>query len=297
MELFDMQFKDLINAETWIARYRLPAWRAVVAVLFLAWLGNSPLADVSITQLANEGVMITDGEARILIDAMVVEPYSVYGGLSEEALLRFEQRSGPFSDIDLMLVSHRHHDHNQPEFACRFIQGSGRTELASSSQVLGLMREKCRQFMTTSNRVNEISPRYGEPHIIEMDNARITIFPLSHGSGKYARLENYGHLIEIGGMNVLHIGDAAMDPKDFITAGLDQIEVDIALIPFWYFQPGPGGALLGGILNAPHKIAVHIPPGEMEEVKAHVRASFPLVTILEKPLDLTRFTATDRQPR
>ena len=290
-----MQFKDLINAEAWIGRCRLPPRQAVVAVLFLAWLGNSPLADVSITQLANEGVMITDGKTRILIDAMVVEPYSVYGGLSEEALLQFEQLSGPFSDVDIMLVSHRHHDHNQPRFACNFIQASERTELVSSSQVIGLMREKCRQFMTTSPRVTEISPQYGEPHIIEMDNARITIFPLSHGSGKYARLENYGHLIEIGGMKVLHIGDAAMEPADFIKAGLDQIEVDVALIPFWYFQPGPGGALLGGILNAPHQIAVHIPPGEMEEVKTHVKGSFPLVTILEKPLDQAGFTATAPQ--
>jgi L-ascorbate metabolism protein UlaG (beta-lactamase superfamily) len=287
-----MQFKDLINAEAYICRSRLFMQQAVTAAFLLAWVGGSPFADVSITQLANEGVMITDGKTRILIDAMVVEPYSIYGGLPDEVLPLFEQLSGPFSGIDLMLVSHRHHDHNQPRFACQFMQDSLATELVSSSQVLGLMREKCRQFLTTSPRVREIDPQYGEPHVIEQENARITIFPLSHGTGKYARLENYGHLLEIGDMKVLHVGDAAMDPADYIKAGLDNIDIDVALIPFWYFQPGPGNQLVNRFLAAPHKIAVHIPPGEMDEVKAYMGESFPLVTILENTLDQASFTAT-----
>jgi L-ascorbate metabolism protein UlaG (beta-lactamase superfamily) len=287
-----MQFKDLINAEAYICRSRLFMQQAVTAVFLLAWVGGSPFADVSITQLANEGVMITDGKTRILIDAMVVEPYSIYGGLPDEVLPLFEQLSGPFSGIDLMLVSHRHHDHNQPRFACQFMQDSLATELVSSSQVLGLMREKCRQFLTTSPRVREIDPQYGEPHLIELENARVTIFPLSHGTGKYARLENYGHLLEIGDMKVLHVGDAAMDPADYIKAGLDNIDIDVALIPFWYFQPGPGNQLINRFLAAPHQIAVHIPPGEMDEVKAYMGESFPLVTILENTLDQASFTAT-----
>ena len=84
-------------------------------------------ADITITQLANEGVIVSDGETRIMIDGMVVEPYSVYGGLPAEAATLFEEASGAFAQVDLALASHRHHDHNQPRFACQFMEQSAGT--------------------------------------------------------------------------------------------------------------------------------------------------------------------------
>jgi L-ascorbate metabolism protein UlaG (beta-lactamase superfamily) len=252
-------------------------------------------ADVMVTQLANEGVILSDGETRVMIDGMVVETYSVYGGLDATAAAAFGQASGAFGGIDLALSSHRHHDHNQPAFACQFLQASEETKFISSPQVLGLMREKCRQLVTNSPRVEEIVPQYGEPVTLSHDDVTITVFPLSHGTRKYAKIQNYGHLVELGGMKVLHIGDAAMDKADFQKAGLDQIELDIVLIPFWFFQPGPGADVIRQYMDAPLKFAVHIPPGEMEEVKAHMDENFPQVMILEGPLQEVSFSSTGRQ--
>jgi L-ascorbate metabolism protein UlaG (beta-lactamase superfamily) len=270
--------------------------RALAEAVLGCLLCGPLLADITITQLANEGVIIEGGQTRIMIDGMVVEPYSVYGGLPATAIPRFEAAGGDFAEIDLALVSHRHHDHNQPRFACAFMQASDRTRLESSAQVLGLMREKCRDFVTTSPRIREIDPRYGAPHVIEESEVRVTVFPLSHGTRKYARIQNYGHLVEIGGMNVLHIGDAAMDPADFERAGLAEQRLDVALIPFWFFQPGPGAGVIEGYLDAPVKIAVHIPPGEMEEVRTYMAEAYPGVVILEQPMEKMRFSAAPPPP-
>ena len=289
-----MQFKDLTRADKPQDCCRIATRHAVMTLLMLFGMVSPLAADITLTQLANEGVMITDGQTLILIDGMVVEPYSVYGGLPPETIPMFEQVSGPFSGVDLVLVSHRHHDHNQPRYACQFMQNSAGAKFVSSSQVIGLMREKCRTFMTTSPRVTEINPQYGEPHVMQLGTARVTVFPLSHGTRKYARIQNYGHLVEIGGMTVLHIGDAAMDPTDFARAGLDKMEIDVVLIPFWFFQPGPGSQVVTEFLDAPNKIAVHIPPGEMQEVTTHMSENFPEVMILQTPLDQARFSATDQ---
>lgn len=258
-----------------------PAVKAALLLALVFGAGHKALADVTITQLANEGAIITDGQTRVMIDGMVVEPYSVYAGLPDQAAAHFEQVTGPFAGIDLVLASHRHHDHNQPAFACDFMQSSSGSKLYTSAEVIGLMRERCRPFVTGSERVVAIDPQPGEAVVIEEGGARVSVFRLSHGKRKYAKIENFGHLVELGGVTVLHIGDAAMDPLEFERAGLADAKPDVAFIPIWFFQPGPGEPLIREFLDAPLKIAVQVPPGEVDEAKRYLAEKFPGVMLLE----------------
>jgi L-ascorbate metabolism protein UlaG (beta-lactamase superfamily) len=266
--------------------------KLVVPVLFAVSMATQVLqADVIVTQLANEGVILSDGgENQVMIDGMVTEPYSIYGGLPADALALYSKASGPFAGIDLALVSHQHHDHNQPAAACQFMQKSSGTLLVSSQQVVDLMHEKCRAFAVAGPRIKIIDPQYGQPEVVQVGDAKVKVIRLSHGGGKYAVLQNFGVIVEIGGMRVLHVGDADMDAADFIRAGVHSEDIDVALLPFWYFAPGPGGELVSTYINAPHKIANHIPPGEMAETKEYMQGAYPDVVILEKPLDQVTFS-------
>ena len=238
-------------------------------------------ADVSITQLANEGALISDGHSRVMIDGMVVEPYSIYAGLPPQAAADFSNVSGPFADIDLVLASHRHHDHNQPAFACEFMQKSRGSTLVTSAEVIGLMREKCRPFVTGSERVKAIDPQVRAPVVIEEGGARVTVYRLSHGKRKYAKIDNFAHLVELGGVRVLHIGDGAMDPEAFEAAGLAGVEADVVFIPVWFFRPGPGAAVVEAYLDAPIKIAVQVPPDEVAEAREYLDENHPGVKLLQ----------------
>lgn len=267
------------------------------AACLLVAVPASVHADVVITRLANEGVIIEDGVAtRVMIDGLVVEPYSIYGGLPDGLQPQFEQATGPFSGIDLALASHRHHDHNQPAHACTFLQRSTATLFAGSIQVMDLMREKCRSFTQSSPRIRVIDAAYDRPETWHAEAATVTAFPLSHGSGRVATVQNFGFVVELGGMRVLHVGDAAMEPADFQRAGIEHLDIDVALIPFWFFQPGPGGAILEQFLEVPHRIAVHIPPAELDEVRTLLRAEYPEVVVLENVLDQVRFEAIPASP-
>jgi L-ascorbate metabolism protein UlaG (beta-lactamase superfamily) len=257
--------------------------RAVSALILVFGLGTAA-ADVNLQQLANGGVSIDDGVTRVIIDGLVVEPYAIYAGLPAEAVDDFERVEGAFGGIDLALASHRHHDHNQPAFACEFLQASDATRLVTSAEVIGLMREKCRAFVTSSERVVAIDPQPGAPVVLEEGDVRVTVFRLSHGKRKYANIENFAHLVEANGVRLLHIGDAAMDPDAFEQAGLGGLDVDVAFIPVWFFQPGPGQAVIEAFLDAPRKFAVQVPPDEAFEARAYLAEKYPEALLLD-PLD------------
>ena len=61
----------------------------IKAPAFSAWLLAGlcfqAAADVTVIQLANEGAVISDGQTRVMIDGMVVDSYSIYGGLQPHA--------------------------------------------------------------------------------------------------------------------------------------------------------------------------------------------------------------------
>jgi len=280
----------LFSVQTGVRLITTRLSHAVCCLMMAMFCCANAQAEVIVQQLANQGYLLSDGKStKIMVDGMVVEPYSVYGGLPAELIPAFNDASGPFANINLILVSHQHHEHNQPEYACQFMQKSNNAILATSSQVVDLMREKCRPFVTSSPRVQIIDPQYDEVESLQVGDASVSAFLLTHGGGKYEHLKNFGQLIEMGGMRILHLGGAAMEQADFKRAGVAAMKVDVAIIPFWYFQPGPGGGMIRRYLTAKHMIATHIPPGEMAEVKAYLKVEYPKVLILENVLDEARF--------
>lgn len=257
--------------------------RAIGVGWVLCTVSVAALAEVKITQLANEGVIIDHETTRIMIDGMVVEPYALYGGLPPDLEQQFRQARGLFAGIDLALASHRHHEHNQPEFACMMMQRNPLLRMVTSPQVVDLMRERCRDISTNVSRVRMVDPQYGDPLAVKEGDAKVTIYRLSHGTRKYARLQNLGHLVEVGGVKILHIGDAAMTPNDFEIAGFHEMQLDVALVPFWFFQPGPGMELVNRFMNARQLYAVHIPPSEVAEVSEYLLENFPQVRVMAAP--------------
>ena len=270
--------------------------KGLLAVALAVVPGAQARADATVTTLANQGVVVSDGTTRVMVDGLVVEPYALYGGLPEDGARLFRTLEGPFADIDLVLVSHRHHEHNQPAFACQFMQGSPRAHLATSAQVIGLMREKCRAFMTSSPRVQTIDPQPDRVVRLTRGGARVTVFPLSHGKRKYARIQHYGHLVELGGVTVLHVGDAALDPAVFAGSILQDVAVDVALIPYRFFEPGVGAAIVRDYMDAPLKIAVHIPPEERDEIAAWLAETNPDVRVPPGPFAVYPVSAPAERP-
>ncbi len=248
-------------------------------------------ADVKVTFLGNEGVLLEADSGKIMIDGFIQESYAIYDGLTESAGRQLAAASGPFSNITIALASHRHFDHFQPDPACRFMRASPSTLIVTSPEVVALAKDRCRAFAPSHRNLQQVIPALGVPHQVKRNGLTVEIFPLSHGSGKYAAIQNYGHLVTLGGMTVIHIGDAAMDSKDFILANLQNRQIDIALIPYWFLVQSSGRLLVEQYLNATHKIAVHIPPKEQEQVRQILAKEMPQVLMFDQRMETRTFTA------
>ena len=262
---------------------------AFAFLLFMTALAVSPAvaANLEVTYLANEGFLLKSGDSAVLIDAFVTEPYSNFAFMPEEVASQLVSAAAPFDDIDIALVSHMHRDHFQPKPAAKFLAASKETVLASSRDVVDALQEQT--GTAGAERVFVELPKPGERSTRSAGDVRVEFLRLSHGSGRFASIQNLGHIIHLGGKTVLHLGDAARDADNFAAYDLPEREIDIAILPYWYFETESGRQMIRDHLHARHTIAAHIPPAELEKTRAGLRERFPKVVVLGACLDSQSF--------
>lgn len=258
-------------------------------ILALSLATNAIAEGVQITFLGNQGYLLSDGKDKILIDGFLGESYAIFEDLDSQAKLAMSKATGEFSGIDIGLASHRHFEHFQPDTACAFLKSSKATLMISSSQVITILRERCKPFAKTHANIQVVKLRPGVPTVVSRDKVKVEIIPLSHGVGKYATLQHYGHLMTVADKTILHIGDAAAAPADYIAAGLQNRKLDVVIAPYTYFLRPSGKLILSQYLNAETKIVGHIPPKEKAEITAAIAKNYPSAVFFEQRMSTKTF--------
>jgi len=267
--------------------------------------GDAAAFTLDVHALANEGFLLRAGDDAVLIDAFVIRPHSVYGWLRGEARKRLEDGAEPFAGVDLALVSHRHRDHFQPEPARQFLASNPDCVLATSPQVLDdLWKEPAADEGTEASeeaaheaaeidrtKVRDVLPEPGEERRLEVGGITVDVLRLSHGSTRFARIQNLAHVITLGGVTALHIGDAAMEPANFEPYRLASRGIDVVFVPYWYFEDANGRAIIEEHFRPARLIACHIPPTELRAVTTRLSA-FPDVIVPQSPLELVQIQNT-----
>lgn len=232
--------------------------------------------ELELTYLANEGFLLRSGQDAVLIDAFVAEPYAGYTALPPNLLEQMLAPRAPFAGVTVTLASHIHRDHFQVETAVLYLGANPGSLLASSPDVVGSLLDAGPQLQ---DRVESILPEEGESITRVWGSIRVDFLRLSHGSGEFASLQNLGHFIHIGGWKILHVGDAESGVARFGEYDLAGRDLDVALIPYWYFSSESGRRVLEGDLAARTRIAVHIPAPELDDVRKELGGTHPDVIV------------------
>ena len=245
--------------------------------LLLSWSALASAEPVlEIQHLANEGLLLRSGETAVLVDAFIPEKtYGRYAGLAPETWQAMLAAQGDFASVRLALVSHVHTDHFQPDAALAFLTRHPETELVSTAQVVDALAGE-EGAAAVLARVEAVETGGIDFSISAHAGIRVEFLRLKHG-GEFEDIQNLGHLLHINGFKVLHIGDAEMSRENFQRFGLDQRDLDVVFVPYWYFLNPSGVAVYREFLQADSVWAVHVPPAQAEQVRAHLAESFPEV--------------------
>ncbi|MEE8523164.1 MAG: MBL fold metallo-hydrolase [Thermoanaerobaculia bacterium] len=239
--------------------------------------------------LANEGFLLRSGGRTVLIDAFVTEPYAGYGALPSEVYQRMLAGEPPFEQVQLALASHVHRDHFQPEAAGAFLEKHPETLFASSPQVIEALRDGYEGSAEIEDRLRVVWPDSEQTETLERDGIRVDFFRLSHGTGRHAEIQNLGHVIELGGKKTLHLGDAEIKIANFEPFGLRSRELDVAIIPYWYYPQDHGRYLASEYFHAEHEIAAHVQPAEVENIFKGFRMEVTWVVVPQEAMESWSF--------
>ncbi len=205
--------------------------RIFITIIFLATLCSSYAQQekVDVTYVGNAGFLINIGDKKILIDALFKGFEGSYE-VPQEVQDKLMLAQAPFDDVDLILVTHTHGDHIDPDMVKQHMQNNPKAIFASTQQMVDGMVEY-------TNRCIGFNPTIEESESKEINDIRIEAFYLPHGAN--ARIINISFLISVNGITFFQTGDADFDQftfEEFRSLNLPERNIDLSFIQHYYLR-------------------------------------------------------------
>lgn len=234
-------------------------------------------ADLKVTFIANAGFLIEAGDKKVLIDALL-QGWDGYQSLSSVDVLKMETASPPFNDIDLILVTHNHFDHYNPNVVGDHLESNpAAIFLSTSESVENLVRYE--NYAAVQDRAIGVRVSQGESLSMIVAGIGVEMMFFSHGSGQP---DNLGMIITIGGFRLFHPGD--LNPTDAMETltyyQIPEREFDIAFVPVYWPSPSYHQFIREGT-NAKYIIPMHFDPMSNYRIE-EMQTDFPNAIVLRE---------------
>jgi len=245
--------------------FSLALFFSVNALLF-AKAPNSEPTWATAQYMANEGLMVVQGETKVVFDPLFRNGYGHYQLLPKEMEQALFAGEPPFDGIDAVFISHYHGDHFSPEDVLSLLKVQPEIHLYAPTQAVNGMRKVAEvQDEIVFERVTAVELAYKDtPVTLEMEGLVIEAVRIPHSGWPTGRLdvENISWRVTLNETTtVLHLGDA--DPNDVHferdAAYWDKRHTHMAFPPYWFFSSTGGDGILRNRIKPDHSVGVHVP--------------------------------------
>ena len=241
--------------------------KLVLCLLVISACGSVYAQSTSrIQYLANEGVMVTHGQTKVLIDPLFNNSYGRYQLVPEDVRAAMFAGETPFEQVNAAFVSHFHGDHFSAEDMLRLLRAQPGMRLYAPTQAVTALREiSSPEDAAVFDRVAGLDLDYGDaPVRIETDGLLIEAVHIPHSGWPTARtdVQNLAFRITLNdNSTVLHLGDADARIVHFAADEefWEERAIDIALPPYWFFGSDDGVEILEDRMDVRHAIGIHVP--------------------------------------
>jgi L-ascorbate metabolism protein UlaG (beta-lactamase superfamily) len=246
---------------------------------------------VTITFLANEGVLLTTAGKAVLIDALFRKYETGYAVPDDSTRSALERARPPFDRVNLVLVTHRHGDHFHPAPVVSHLVANRGAILLTSAQVIDSLRGRIPVAASgLPARLLARTTAPGSRQRAVVNGIGVELLGLPHGGRRHRAVEHLAYIVELGGRRVLHVGDADLTEATLSPFRLDTARIDVALIPYWAITGREGRRLVEQWIRPKHVVAFHVGEGaEIERAPREVQSAMPGAITFTKPLDTRRW--------
>ncbi|KUG02700.1 membrane protein [hydrocarbon metagenome] len=216
-----------------------------------------------VSYVSNAGVLLTFDNKKVLIDGFCNSVVPIFKNPPAEITTQITSGISPDKDIDIILFTHHHSDHFDPQSTVNFLNQNPNTVVIANHKAL-LAISRLQSAMANSHLVQADASGGAQEKLHEIDGVRIEAFSLLHDGDEYKDVQNFAYLIEGGGKTVLHVGDAKPVSNNYMDLNLLEKNIDLLIAPFPYVGLASSRRVIENYIK-PHKIAVvHFPYRELD---------------------------------
>lgn len=250
-------------------------------------------SETSVQYLANEGVMVTHEETKILFDPLFDNTFDTYQKVPADVRNALLAGAKPYDNVDAVFVSHYHGDHFSPTDVMTLLENHPQARLYAPAQAVGEMRRLAASQVSVFDRVVGLDLAYGDrPMRIVQGGLIVDAIHIPHSGWPTARtdVQNIAFRVTLEETStVLHLGDADARLVHFSANDdyWDERTVDLALPPYWFFLAEDGIAVLEDRLDVRSSIGIHVPASF--EDSANIPAEIRAKDLFTRPGERRRF--------
>lgn len=243
-------------------------------LLCISHISHAEAPNLVATYLGNEGVMVAQGNTKIVFDPLYDNTYGTYQAVPEHTRTALLNAQPPFDNIQALFVSHAHGDHFSAADTLAFLQAHPAARLIAPAQAIEALHVELHsaKLSLAPERFVVIDLEYGaDPLQLNLGALRVEAIRIAHAGGPSRRdIQNILYRVTLADEAVvMHMGDA--DPRLSNYRPYDKhwqaLKTDLALPPYWFFVIPGGETLLTQRLNSSQQIGVHVPATAPEDLK------------------------------
>jgi L-ascorbate metabolism protein UlaG (beta-lactamase superfamily) len=227
-----------------------------------------------VTYIANDGFLIEAAGKKILIDALFNSATTQYDAPSAETMQAMTRGEGPFTNLDLILVTHSHADHFDPDRVIACLQKHPRCQMLAQAETVDRLK-KANGFDEIEQQVHAVNAEIGAVAHTNVGGIAVDAMCLEHVHDENAQpSKTLAFTLTLGSARWMHCGDASLRQNLAWLNRLDDVSADYLFANFFNRSPEVQEFIAKKIKPA-HIVAMHIPTAEKAEQRDKFQKAYP----------------------